>query len=102
MAPILLFITAVVATVSSRKVKRYSRGQAAGKAAGKVASSIDLHLLYSHAAQAIFLVLPTISRRIGQSLQACTVYDAGDDVELYLAADHTISCDGSGTYDTMF
>jgi hypothetical protein len=66
-------------------------------------SYIKFRQIFSYAIQIVFLVLPTISRRIGQSLQACTVYDAGGETLHYLAADHTISCDASdGNYKAMF
>ena len=50
-------------------------------------------LVWTKAAiQVLFLFLPTISRRIGQALQECTVFDAGDGGKLrYLAADLSIS-----------
>ena len=66
-------------------------------------SYIKFRTLVSYAIQIVFLVLPTISRRIGQSLQACTTYDAGSHQLRFLAADHTISCEASnGYYKTMF
>ena len=84
--PIGAFVVAVLCTQSYRAAK---------KTAG---SGANMHKLFSYAIQVIFLVLPTISRRIGQSLQTCTEYDAGGEgFRYYLAADHTIDCD-KGVY----
>ena len=69
----------------------------------KVSSERSMHILYAYAIQVLFLFLPTISRRIGQALQECTVFDAGDaGVHRYLAADLSISCDNNEYYDTMY
>ena len=73
-----LFVLALLAVLGHRVCNRN-----AGKGA-------NLHNLYSYAIQALFLILPTISRRICQSLQTCTSYDDGD--YRFLAADHTIDC----------
>ena len=57
LGPIVLFVVSLVLVLVHRVLKRN-----AGKGA-------PLHYLYSYAIQLLFLVLPTISRRIGQSLQ---------------------------------
>lgn len=47
----------------------------------------------------LFLVLPTISRRIGQSLQRCDEYDDDtDNVQRFLSADVSITCDSQKYY----
>ena len=69
----------------------------------RAGSAKNMHLLYAYAIQVLFLFLPTISRRIGQTLQACNEYDGGDQgIVRYLAADLSISCDSNPRYDTMY
>ena len=69
----------------------------------KVSSAKSMHILYAYAIQVLMLFLPTISRRIGQALQECTVYDAGDGGQVrYLAADLSISCDDNELYNAMY
>jgi len=67
------------------------------------ASTKSMHILYAYAIQVLFLFLPTISRRIGQALQECVVFDAGDGGKVrYLAADLSINCDDNEYYDAMY
>jgi hypothetical protein len=83
LAPIAIFVLAHVLVAFYRiRMRNASQGT-------------NYHTLYSYAIAMLFLVLPTISRRIGQSLQQCDEYDGGQSTYRYLSADHTIACDSS-------